>query len=382
MEIQDFNFRNKNVLVRCDFNVPVSGDIVLDDFRIRVAVPTIEYLVKNEARVILMSHFEDKGKVRGLKFLVPVLEKLLGKTIFFVEDYLETDAREKIEKIAGYGEIVLLENLRFHGGEKKNDEAFALKLSKLGDAFINDAFSVSHRKHASVVGVPKFLPSFKGFLLEKELNAFSVLLNNPERPFVTIIGGNKITAKTEAVVGAVNLSDFVLIGSKIGEIILHQKGVLKNRNIPNVKSLDSVISNDKIINPVDGVFLSSNGRGKTRIASIKDLGENENILDIGPLTINKFKNVVSQAKIILWSGVLGMCEDERFERGTKEIAKAITNNASSFNVVGGGDTVFFIRKYNLEKGFNLLSTGGSAMLSLLNGKDLPGVVALNNNYGN
>ena len=381
-EIQTFNFQGKNVLVRCDFNVSIKNETPLDYFRVNATIPTINYLIENKARVILMSHLECDGKTYSLKCLVPELEKLLNKKVSFITDYLETDSRKKIEESVKPGEVALLENLRFHGEEKNNNDAFAQRLSKLGDIFVNDAFSVCHREHASIVSLPKYLPSTAGFLLEKEIKTFSVLFNNPERPFVIIIGGSKVRLKTEAVIGAVNIADFVLIGSKIGEVILSQRGVMANRQVPSIKALEEVILESKIINPVDGVFLSKDNEDGLRMGSIESLGRNEDILDVGPKTVKEFKKIIKKAKMILWGGPIGMYEDERFERGTREIAQAIMDNKSSFNVAGGGETVSFIRKFKLEKGFNFLSTGGSAMLSLLNKKDLPGIVALNNNHGN
>ena len=381
-EIQTFDFQGKNVLVRCDFNVSIENEKVLDCFRVKSTIPTINYLIENNARVILMSHLECSGKTYSLKCLIPELEKLLNKKVFFITDYLETDSRSKIEEMVKPGEVALLENLRFHGEEKSNNDAFAQRLSKLGDIFINDAFSTCHREHASIVGIPKYLPSTAGFLLEKEMKTFSVLFSNPERPFVIIIGGTKARSKAGAVLGAVNIADSVLIGSKIGEVVLSQKGVIANRKIPKVNDLEEVISNDKIINPIDGVFLDREKENGPRVGPIESFGRNEDILDIGPKTIEKFKEIIKKANMILWSGPIGMYEDKRFEEGTREIAQAIVDNKSSFNVAGGGETISFIRKFKLEKGFNFLSTGGSAMLSLLNKKDLPGIVALNNNHGN
>ena len=381
-EIQTFDFQDKNALVRCDFNVSIENEKVSDYFRIKSTMPTINYLIENNARVILMSHLEWEGKTYSLKCLIPELEKLLNRKVFFVTDYLETDSRSKIEEITKPGDVILLENLRFHGEEKSNNDAFAQRLSKLGDIFVNDAFSTCHREHASIVSLPKYLPSTGGFLLEKEMKTFSVLFSDPERPFVIIIGGAKARPKTGAVLGSVDVADSVLIGSKIGEVILSQKGVITNRKVPKVMNLEGVISNNKIINPIDGVFLDRDKKNGLRTGPIESLGRNEDILDIGPKTIEKFKEIIEKASMILWSGPIGMYEDKRFEKGTREIAQAIVDNKSSFNVAGGGETVSFIRKFNLEKGFNFLSTGGSAMLSLLNKEDLPGIVALNNNHGN
>ena len=381
-EIQTFDFQDKNALVRCDFNVSIKDEKVLDYFRVSSTIPTINYLIESNARVILMSHLECDGKTYSLKCLIPELEKLLNKKVFFITDYLETDSRSKIEEMVKPGEVALLENLRFHGGEKSNNDAFAQRLSKLGDIFVNDAFSTCHREHASIVSLPKYLPSTAGFLLEKEIKTFSVLFNNPERPFVIIIGGAKARSKAGAILGAVDIADSVLIGSKIEEVILSQKGVITNRKIPKINDLEQVISNDKIINPIDGVFLTRDDDDSLRTGPIESFGRNEDILDIGPKTIEKFKKIIKKANMILWSGPIGMYEDKRFEAGTREIAQAIVDNKSSFNVAGGGETISFIRKFKLEKGFNFLSTGGSAMLSLLSKKDLPGIVALNNDYGN
>jgi len=375
-EIQDFNFQGRNVLVRCDFNVPLFETKVLDNFRIRATIPTINYLIENKARVILMSHLESNGKVHSLKCLIPELEKLLNKKISFVTDYLENDSRKKIEESVELGEVVLLENLRFHNEEKKNDDSFAQKLSKLGDIFINDAFSVCHREHASIVSLPKYLPSTKGFLLKKELKIFSVLFNNPERPFVVIVGGSKVKSKTEAVLNAANVADSVLVGSKIGEVILSYGGSRRNRKTLGIKALKEVVLKNNIVNMVDGVFLARDKEDGPRTDLVEGLGRNEDILDIGPKTIEKFKKIIEKAGTILLGGSMGMYEDERFEKGTKEIVQAIIDNKSSFNVAGGGETLSFIKKFKFEKGFNFLSTGGGAMLKLLNKEDLPGIIAL------
>ena len=264
-EIQTFDFQGKNALVRCDFNVSIKNEKVLDYFRVKSTIPTINYLIENNARVILMSHLERNGKTYSLKCLIPELEKLLNKKVFFVTDYLETDSRSKIEEIAKPGDVVLLENLRFHGEEKSNNDAFAQRLSKLGDIFVNDAFSTCHREHASIVSLPKYLPSTAGFLLEKEMKTFSVLFSDPERPFVIIVGGAKARSTAGAVLGAVDIADSVLIGSKIGEVILSQKGVIANRKIPKVMNLEEAISSDKIINPIDGVFLARDNENGFRI---------------------------------------------------------------------------------------------------------------------
>ena len=373
--IQDFDIKGKNVLVRCDFNVPISreGD-VLNDFRIRMALPTIKYLVEKKARVILMSHLETRGKTFSLERLIPKLEELLNRKIIFFAEYLKKGARAEMEKV-DLGEIILLENLRFNKEEKENDEGFAKNISELGDIFINEAFSSCHREHSSIVGVPKHLPKAPGFLLEKELKIFSDVLKNPAHPFVAIMGGVKINTKIKTILNILDVVDDLLLGSKMGEVILAQKGILAGREFSPeelVKNID--LKNPKIHLPVDGVIDSQ------KIVDIRSLKKEENIFDIGPRTIESFKKIIKKAKTILWNGALGMFEDSIFEKGTAEIARAIVES-SAFKIAGGGETISSINQFGLADKFDFLSTGGGAMLEFLAGEKLPGVEALKDNYG-
>ncbi len=381
-KLKDFDLQGKNVLIRCDLNAPVSPEgKVLDNFRIKSVLPTIRYLIKEKARVILIAHLEKRDKTYSLKHLINELEELLDQKVFFFSDYLKKRARKTIEEKVDFGEVVLLENLRFHKGEKKNSDSFAKKLASLGDVFANNAFSVCHRPHASIIGIPKYLSSTVGFLFQKELENLNKLLENPERPFVVIIGGVKIKTKGKAVLNSLRIADFVLVGSKIQEHIFSQKGILENRDLPVFDFLDKIdLDDEKVVFPKDGVFASQKTRNNLRKAPIKDLKENEDFLDIGPESIREFKKKIKSAKTILWSGPVGMFEDERFDDGTKAIVKAILKNEPSFSVAGGGETISFIRKYDLKEGFDFLSTGGGAMLRLLDKKPLPGIKALK--YGN
>ncbi len=376
--IQDFELKGKNVLVRCDFNVPISktGE-VLDDFRIKKAVPTIEYLIEKDARVILMSHLESKGEKSSLKCLLPILKELLGKETVLFKDYLKKGARKEIEALTPQN-VVLLENLRFHDGEKKNDEEFAKSLARLGDIFINEAFSVCHRKHASIVGIPKYLPKTKGFLLEKEIDVFSHILESPQRPFVAIIGGIKIETKIKTILNILKIADHLIIGSKIGEVFFVHKNLLIGRDLPEEKLIENIdLTNPKIHLPLDGVIaLKSLKEGYLRKGGIGTLRKEEDVFDIGPESIKAFKGIISHAKTILWNGPMGMYEDEKFERGTKEIADAIVRNYLAFKVAGGGETVSAINKFKLVDKFDFLSTGGGAMLEFLAGEKLPGIEAL------
>lgn len=341
--LKDFNFKNKRVLVRCDFNVPLSekGEI-LDDFRIKQALATIKYLIEKGAKVILMSHLgRPEGKVVENLRLTPIQEKLieyLDLSVTKAPDCLGKEIEEWTKKMKP-GEVLLLENLRFHKKEEENDERFAQNLAKLGDIFINDAFSVCHRSHASVVGITKYLPSAAGFLLEREIKVLSQILENPKRPLVVIIGGKKVEDKTKVVENFSKTADFVLIGNLVAKEI--KRGKIK------------IKSSTKVFFPLDS----------------------RNNLDIGPKTIKLFKEKIKKAKTIFWAGPLGKIEEKKYQKGTKEIAKAIIQS-KAFSVIGGGDTIEFLNKINLLEKFNYVSIGGGAMLKFLAGEKLPGIEAL------
>jgi phosphoglycerate kinase len=376
--IKDYNFSQRKVLVRCDFNVPISEEgEVLEEFRIKAALPTIEYLSKNRAKVILLSHLEVKEKVVSLAPVAKKLKEIFGEKFEFVPDLIGERAREKINQMRE-GEIVLLENLRFHKGEKEGDLQFAKILSQFGDFYVNEAFSCSHRKHASIYILPRLLPSAAGFLLEKEVNTLSKILKNPERPLVSIIGGIKIDTKMKTILNLLEKSDHLLLGSKFGEIILAHKAILVGREVPQEELLDKIeLTNPKLHLPVDGrIGLKDKNESYFRIGSIGTLRKEEEIYDIGPETVKIFSQIIKGAKTIFWSGPMGMFEDKRFEFGTKEIAQAIIKNHSAFKVAGGGDTIFALNLFSLLQKFDFISTGGGAMLEFLAGEKLPGLEAL------
>jgi len=339
--LRDFDFKEKRVLVRCDFNVPLSqkGEI-LDDFRIKETIPTIEYLIKEGAKVILMSHLgKPNGKVVENLRLDKAQEKLmeyLDLSIVKARDCIGKEIEDWTKEMKP-GEILLLENLRFHKGEEEGDPEFAKALSKLGDIFINEAFACCHRPHASIVGLPKYLPSGAGFLLEKEIRALNKIIKNPERPLVAIFGGRETDFK---VINKISqIADWILIGELI------QKDIkLKNLNLKYP---------EKVLKPIDGI----------------------DSLDIGSKTIKLFKEKISQAKTIFWSGPFGKIEEKKFQKGTEEIAKAIIKSGA-FSVIGGGETIDFINDLSLGEKFSHLSTGGSAMLDYLADQELPGIEVL------
>lgn len=352
--IRDFNVKNKRVLVRCDFNVPLDeqGNI-LDDFRIRQTIPTIKYLLKEKAKIILMSHLGDPdGKVVPEFQMDKIQERLIE--ILELSEHLDVSITKtpnckgyEIEKYS-FGldpnEILLLENLRFHPEETENNQEFAKSLSRLGDIYINDAFGVCHRSHASIVGVPEYIPGGIGLLVEKEIETLDKLLKTPRRPMVALIGGKKVETKSKVIDRALEIADFVLISGLIKEEIEKIGMVFKYP--------------EKLIKPVDSVSCEG-----------KDL-------DIGPKTIKLFKKKIRKAKMIFWNGPFGMTEKEEFEKGTLSLAKAIARKWFCFSVVGGGETIEFLNRKRLTSKFDHVSTGGGAMLSYIAGEPLPGLEAL------
>ncbi|MDD2697138.1 MAG: phosphoglycerate kinase [Candidatus Pacebacteria bacterium] len=342
--LRDFKLQNKRVLLRSDFNVPLGdkGEI-LDDFRIKATLPTIKYLMENGAKIILMSHLgRPEGKVVEKWKMTPIQDRLmeyLDLSITKAPDCLGSEI-EKWTWEMNSGEILLLENLRFHKEEEKNDDDFARSLAKLGDIYVNDAFGASHRAHASIVGVPKYLPSAAGFLLEKEIEVLSKIMENPQKPLVAIVGGAKVETKTELINKISEIAEFVLVGGLINKEIKEKNIKLKHPQ--------------KILGPIDEM----------------DEGK-----DIGTGTIDLFKEKINLAKTIFWNGPLGQIEKEEFSKGTKEIAEAIIKS-NVFSVVGGGETVDLINKLGLIEKFNHVSTGGGAMLEFMSGEKLPGIEAL------
>jgi phosphoglycerate kinase len=348
--LKDFNFKNKRVLVRCDFNIPLSEKgVVLDDFRIKQTIPTIEYLIEKGGKIILMSHLDEPdGKVVESLRLTPIQDKLmeyLDLSVTKAPDCIGKEI-EKWAKEMQSGEVLLLENLRFYKGEEENDENFAKELSALGDIYINDAFGACHRAHASITGIPKYLPSGMGLLLEKEIKVLTQFLENPLKPLVGIIGGKKVETKSKAIDKISEKADWILINLLIKNEIKEKKIQLKYPQ--------------KIVEPIDAIYKK---------------GEN---LDIGPKTIELFKEKIARAKTIFWSGPLGKIEEKSFQKGSKAIAKAIIDSGA-FSIVGGGETVEFINKMGLSGKFNHLSTGGGAMLDFIAEGKLVGLEALTTN---
>lgn len=341
--LKDFDFKNKKVLVRCDFQVPLDEEgNILDDFKIRATIPTVEYLIEKKAKVILMSHWkpmESQKKAESLKLILPRIAGLLKKRIKFLDNCVGEKVKKEIEKMRS-GEIVLLENLRSHKEEEANDDGFARELAVLGDIYINDAFGVSHRPHASLIGIPKYLPCGAGLLLEKEIKVLKRIMENPQKPLIAVIGGAKVETKTKVINELSKDADFVLVGDLT-------KSEIKEQNI-------QFANPQKIVFPVGPV----------------------NAFDISDKTIDIFKEKIATAKTVFWTGPLGQVEKNEFQKGTMAVAQAIIASGA-FSVAGGGETVWFLGQSGLIDKFSHVSTGGGAMLAYLAGEKLPGIEALN-----
>ena len=343
--LEDFNLKDKKVLLRCDFNVPLSpqGEI-LDDFRIKQSLPTIEYLKKQNAKIIILSHFgrpqQDKTNIQkySLKPIASRLSQLLKSEVFFLTDCVGKDVEEKINEIKS-GNIILLENVRFYKEEEENESDFAKKLASLGDIYINDAFGACHRAHASIEAITHYIDHGAGFLLEKEISVLKELLDNPKKPLVAVVGGKKIETKVKLIDSISDSADWTLIGGLLEKEIRDKEIKFEN--------------SEKIILAVDSV----------------------DGFDIGPESIELFKSKIKTANTIFLSGSLGKTEEEKYQKGSREIINEIIKS-KAFSVAGGGETVEFINQLGKISQFGYVSTGGGAMLEFLSGKELPGIKAL------
>ena len=341
-KINKLNLKSKKVLLRVDFNVPIKNGKILDDFRIKVEIPTIKQLIKKGAKIILISHLgRPEGEFKEEFSLLPIkkfLEKKLKRRI--LGPFMVDQAKDEIQKMKN-GDILMLENIRFYKEEIEGNENFVKKLSELGDLFVNDAFSVCHRDQASVTKITKYLPSFAGPNLISEVKNLSTILKKPKRPLVVIVGGKKVEDKAKVVERFSEIANFVLVGNLIANEI--KEGRVKVKNI------------EKVIFPQ----------------------EDKESFDLDKRTIEVFKGKIRIAKTVFWSGPLGKVEEKKYQKGTLEIAKEIGRlRKKLFSVVGGGDTIEFLNKFSLLNKFSFVSTGGGAMLEFLAGEKMPGLKAL------
>ncbi|MBN2452870.1 MAG: phosphoglycerate kinase [Candidatus Omnitrophica bacterium] len=387
--IKDIDLKGKRVLMRVDFNVPFDESLnITDDIRIRAALPTIKYTLDNGGKVILMSHLgRPDGKVVEKLRLAPAaarLEKLLGKKVTALKDCIGDDVKKAVAAMKN-GDVILLENLRFHPEEEANDPKFAKELASLGDIFVNDAFGTAHRAHASTEGVTHYLPSVAGFLLGKEIEYLGNAVDNPRRPFVAILGGAKVKDKIKVIDNLLNKVDALIIGGGMAYTFLKAQGKaigsskLDKDGYETARAALDKAAKKKIpiLLPVDNIIadkFDANANTQTVGENIPDgwMG-----LDIGPKTIKLFEDTLKTAKTIVWNGPLGVFEMDKFAKGTKEVAEYIASLKGVVSIIGGGDTAAAISKFKLESKMTHISTGGGASLEYLEGKGLPGIDALN-----
>ncbi len=391
--LQKSQLEGKKVLVRVDFNVPLDDQgQITDDTRIRAAIPTIEYLIKNSSKVILLAHFgRPKGKVNEKMRLTPVSERLssiLNKNVFLSKSCIGDEPKSLTNNLKN-GEVLLLENVRFHEEEEKNDLNFAKNLSSIADLYVNDAFGAAHRAHASTQGVTNYLsPSVAGFLLEKELKYLQGAIDKPQRPLAAIVGGSKVSSKIGVLDSLLDKCDKIIIGGGMIFTFFKARGLdvgkslVEEDKLELARNLEEKARNKgvELLLPSDVVLANEfSPNADSQVANINSINGDWMGLDIGPKSIDLFQNALSDCKTIIWNGPMGVFEFDKFAKGTNAIAKTLADLSSSSDVctiIGGGDSVAAVEKAGLANKMSHISTGGGASLELLEGKTLPGVASL------
>lgn len=386
--INDLHVKGKRIFCRVDFNVPMDGGAIADDTRIRAALPTIRHLTGHGAIAILASHMgRPKGKVVEELRLEPVakrLEELLGKTISYSKEVIGEDVEKQISKLRE-GDILLLENVRFHPGEEKNDPELARSFANLADLYVNDAFGTAHRAHVSTEGVAKFLPSAAGFLMEKELEVLGNALSNPQRPFTAIIGGAKVKDKIGVIDNLLEKVDHLVIGGGLAFTFVKAQGheigdsLLEEDKIELAQSFMEKAKEKGVqfLLPIDAVVADSfSENAHIQIVDIEHIPAGWQALDIGPKTAKLYSDVIKKSKLVIWNGPMGVFEMEPFAQGTKEVAKALAEADNTYSIIGGGDSARAVEHFDLSEKMDHISTGGGASLEFMEGKNLPGIAAL------
>ena len=386
--VRDIDLKGKKVLVRCDFNVPYNDErVITDNRRIVAALPTIKYLIENECKVILCSHLgRPKGEVKpeySLNIVAAELSKLLGQEVKLAKDVVGEDAKALAAGLQA-GEVMLLENVRYEAGEEKNDEELSKAFASLAEVFVNDAFGTAHRAHSSTTGVASYLPAVSGFLIEKELNFLGTALENPERPFMAILGGKKVSDKIGVIEALIEKVDVLMIGGAMAYTFFKSMGYEVGNSICELDKLDlaqelmekAKAKGVKLMLPVDtkiGKEFDANTESKTvKYTEIPDGWEG---FDIGQETIELYANELKNAKTVIWNGPVGLFEFDQFAIGTNSIAKTLAD-VDAVKIIGGGDSAAAVEKAGLAEKFTHISTGGGASLEFLEGKKLPGIEAL------
>ena len=386
--IKDIDIQGKKVLIRVDFNVPLDEHLkITDDTRIKAALPTIKYVLEQNARLILISHLgRPKGKVVENLCLKPValrLSELLDKEVKMADGCIGPEVKAQVNSLEE-GEVLLLENTRFHQEEEKNDSDFAKELASLGEVYVSDAFGSVHRAHASTEGVAHYLPAVAGFLLEKEIEFLSKVMENPDKPFALILGGAKVSDKIGVINNLLEKVDVILIGGGMAYTFLKAQGKnigcskLEMEKIDLAKEILSkaAASGVKILLPIDNVIADDFSASAQHKVVDEEVPEGWMGLDIGPKTTEIFISALAEAKTVVWNGPLGVCEWEPFSKSSHKIAQFISSSGAT-TVIGGGDTAAAVAKFGLSDKMSHISTGGGASLEFLEGKTLPGIAALN-----
>lgn len=388
--IKDVSLQGKRVFCRVDFNVPMQDGHVTDDTRIKAALPTISYLVEQGAKVVLASHLgRPKGQAVEELRLTPVAKRLSelldGKEVRKIDEAYGEVALAEVSKLAD-GDILLLENVRFYPGEEKNDPELAKAFAELADLYVNDAFGAAHRAHASTEGIAHYLPAVSGFLMQKELDVLGRALTTPARPFTAIIGGAKVKDKIDVIENLLEKVDNLIIGGGLAYTFVKAQGyeigtsLLEEDKIELAKSFISKAEAKgvKLYTPIDAAIAPTFAPdAESAVVDIDSIPEDQMSLDIGPKTAELYADVIKHSKLVIWNGPMGVFEFDKFANGTKVVAQALADSPDTYSIVGGGDSAAAAEKFGLAEKMSHVSTGGGASLEFMEGKELPGVVALN-----
>ena len=382
--VKDVDLKDKRVLMRVDFNVPMKDGKVTDDKRIRASLPTIKYILDQGAALILMSHLGRPKSASDSEFslrpVTEVLSSLLEIPIQMAPDTVGSEVETMVKELKP-GDVLMLENTRFQEGEEKNDLELAKQLSVLGEVYVNDAFGSAHRAHASTEGVARFLPAVSGFLMEKELDYLGRAVGNPEHPYVAILGGAKISDKIDVVESLLSKADKLIIGGGMANTFLAAKGLNMQDSLVEESAIDTAKSilekaGDKLVLPVDAVIADKFAEdANTQIVDVDKIPPGWRMMDVGPKTLELYKQALEGARLIVWNGPVGVFEMPKFAEGTFALAKMLADSGAT-TVIGGGDSASAVKKAGVAKQMTHVSTGGGASLEFLEGKELPGVAAL------
>ena len=382
--VKDIDLKGKRVLMRVDFNVPMQDGKVTDDKRIRASLPTIKYVLDQGAALILMSHLGRPKSASDSEFSLrpvsEVLSSLLEIPVKMAPDFVGSEVETMVKELQP-GEVLMLENTRFHPGEEKNDLELAKQMSVLGEVYVNDAFGSAHRAHASTEAVARFLPAVSGFLMEQELEYLGRAVANPEHPYIAILGGAKISDKIDVVESLLSKADKLIIGGGMANTFLAAQGLNMQDSLVETSSLDTAKSilekaGDKLVLPVDAVIADKfEDDANMQIVDVDKIPAGWRMMDVGPKTLELYKRALDGAKLIVWNGPVGVFEMPKFAEGTFALAKMLAESGAT-TVIGGGDSASAVKKAGVAKQMTHVSTGGGASLEFLEGKELPGVAAL------